>query len=71
MCSSGVLFSKGKPWQTTRRFTLTTMRDLGMGKDRIEGRIQEELRFLTEMIEAFQGEAPVRPLLPPLPAASI
>ncbi|XP_066496997.1 cytochrome P450 2W1-like [Tiliqua scincoides] len=52
----GVIFSKGEVWKTTRRFTLTAMRDLGMGKNRVEGRIQEELHFLIEMIESFKGK---------------
>lgn len=52
----GVLFSKGEVWKRTRRFTLTAMRDLGMGKDRVEGRILEELHFLIEMIESYKGK---------------
>jgi len=32
------------------------MRNLGMGKKMIEGRIFEELHFLIEMIKSFKGE---------------
>uniref|UniRef100_A0A7M4FLI2 Cytochrome P450 2W1 n=1 Tax=Crocodylus porosus TaxID=8502 RepID=A0A7M4FLI2_CROPO len=50
---NGVFFSSGELWKTTRRFTMATMRDLGMGKKLIEGRILEELHFLIEMIKSF------------------
>uniref|UniRef100_A0A7M4FIZ3 Cytochrome P450 2W1 n=1 Tax=Crocodylus porosus TaxID=8502 RepID=A0A7M4FIZ3_CROPO len=54
---NGVFFSSGELWKTTRRFTMATMRDLGMGKKLIEGRILEELHFLIEMIKSFNKEA--------------
>nr|XP_056722606.1 cytochrome P450 2W1 [Euleptes europaea] len=53
---NGVFFSSGELWRTTRRFTVSSMRDLGVGKKLIEGRILEELHYLTELIESFKGE---------------
>uniref|UniRef100_A0A8C3R0A3 Cytochrome P450 2W1 n=2 Tax=Sylvioidea TaxID=2116661 RepID=A0A8C3R0A3_9PASS len=53
---NGLFFSIGELWRTTRRFTVSSMRNLGMGKQMIEGRIFEELHFLIEMIKSFQGE---------------
>lgn len=35
---------------------MSSMRNLGMGKKMIEGRIFEELHFLIEMIKSFKGE---------------
>ncbi|KAM9261534.1 uncharacterized protein FYN16_007824 [Cariama cristata] len=54
--SGGLFFSIGELWRTTRRFTVSSMRNLGMGKKMIEGRIFEELHFLIEMIKSFEGE---------------
>ncbi|KAM6077811.1 uncharacterized protein LJ206_008266 [Theristicus caerulescens] len=53
---NGLFFSIGDLWRTTRRFTVSSMRNLGMGKKMIEGRIFEELHFLIEMIKSFKGE---------------
>uniref|UniRef100_A0A7M4FIZ6 Cytochrome P450 2W1-like n=1 Tax=Crocodylus porosus TaxID=8502 RepID=A0A7M4FIZ6_CROPO len=53
---NGVFFSTGELWRTTRRFTMSTMRNLGMGKQMMEEKIFEELHFLTEMIKSHRGE---------------
>ncbi|XP_026560425.1 cytochrome P450 2W1 [Pseudonaja textilis] len=53
---NGVFFSTGELWRTTRRFTVSTMRNLGMGKKHIEECIHEELSFLIENINSFQGK---------------
>ncbi|XP_068764522.1 cytochrome P450 2W1 isoform X3 [Struthio camelus] len=52
---NGVFFSSQELWKTTRRFTMATMRDLGMGKRLSEERILEELHFLVDLIRSFKG----------------
>lgn len=47
--SIGVFFSSQELWKTTQQFTITAMRDLGMGKHLGEVRMLEELRFLIEL----------------------
>ncbi|EOB00943.1 Cytochrome P450 2W1, partial [Anas platyrhynchos] len=52
---NGVFFSSQELWKKTRRFTLTALRDLGMGKRLGEERILEELQFLVGLIKSFKG----------------
>ncbi|MPC60094.1 Cytochrome P450 2L1 [Portunus trituberculatus] len=45
---AGVIFRNGVPWQTLRRFLLRNLRDMGMGKSRLDDvilREAEELEF--------------------------
>lgn len=53
--SLGIIFNNGPTWKDTRRFSLTTLRDYGMGKQRNEDRIQKEAGFLVQELRKTQG----------------
>ncbi|XP_051470570.1 cytochrome P450 2K1-like isoform X2 [Apus apus] len=53
---NGVVFAHGENWKVMRRFTLTTLRDFGMGKRAIEDRIVEEYGYLADTIGSQEGK---------------
>uniref|UniRef100_A0A4W6CSK9 Cytochrome P450, family 2, subfamily Y, polypeptide 3 n=1 Tax=Lates calcarifer TaxID=8187 RepID=A0A4W6CSK9_LATCA len=56
----GLAISNGERWRQLRRFTLTTLRDFGMGRKGMEEWIQEESKHLRARIETFKA-APFDP----------
>nr|XP_033819682.1 cytochrome P450 2K1 [Geotrypetes seraphini] len=53
---NGIAFSHGESWKIMRRFTLSTLRDFGMGKKTVEARILDELHPLIEYFDSHKGK---------------
>ncbi|XP_030584263.1 cytochrome P450 2J6-like [Archocentrus centrarchus] len=54
--SDGLFMSNGEKWKAQRRFALSTLRNFGLGKNRMEQCICEEIRYLQEEIEQEKGK---------------
>ncbi|XP_043090081.1 cytochrome P450 2K1-like [Puntigrus tetrazona] len=52
----GIIFSNGENWKEMRRFALSNLRDLGMGKRGSEEKIIEEIQYLKGEFDKFEGK---------------
>ncbi|XP_064083998.1 cytochrome P450 2L1-like [Macrobrachium nipponense] len=53
---AGVIMSNGQRWVNARRFLLRNLRDLGMGKSRLDEAIIHEAQFLIEDLKRYAGK---------------
>ncbi|KAJ8378425.1 hypothetical protein AAFF_G00242400 [Aldrovandia affinis] len=58
----GIVFGVGESWKTMRRFTLSTLRDFGMGRSTIADRIEDEVQKVMEIFMQHQGR-PFDPII--------
>ncbi|KAM4042289.1 cytochrome P450 2K4-like [Anomaloglossus baeobatrachus] len=52
----GIAFAKGENWKVMRRFTLSSLRDYGMGRKTIEEKIIEEAECLAQKFKSYEGK---------------
>ncbi|XP_029442559.1 cytochrome P450 2D17-like [Rhinatrema bivittatum] len=51
-----VMMKYGHAWKDLRRFSMSTLRDFGLGKKTLEERVMEEAKYLCSMFEAKEGQ---------------
>ncbi|XP_034264136.1 cytochrome P450 2C5-like [Pantherophis guttatus] len=51
------LISEYKKWKVMRRFTLTTLRNFGMGRKSMAERMLEEAHYLVKKLTTFEGQS--------------
>jgi cytochrome P450 len=56
LAETGLIFSEGDLWKTHRRFALSTLRDLGMGKNWMEDTIISEVEGLCQTLKETKQE---------------
>ncbi|XP_078522033.1 cytochrome P450 2J2-like isoform X2 [Lissotriton helveticus] len=61
----GIVFSNGHNWKQQRRFSLMTLRNLGLGKKSLEVTIQREAQHLVEFFTMTKGK-----VIDPAPSVS-
>uniref|UniRef100_A0A8B9NB72 Cytochrome P450 n=1 Tax=Accipiter nisus TaxID=211598 RepID=A0A8B9NB72_9AVES len=52
----GIFMSNGETWVQTQPFTLTMLRDFGMGKRSVEEQVQEEMGLLLQELAQAKGQ---------------
>ncbi|XP_068136102.1 cytochrome P450 2K6-like [Hyperolius riggenbachi] len=52
----GLVHANGESWKAMRRFSLTALRDFGMGKKFLEVKIGEEAEFLVQAMSSYKGK---------------
>jgi len=52
---SGLVFTEGETWSEHRRFSMSCLRDFGMGKIVLETTVHTEVRYLLEELTAEEG----------------
>ncbi|NXE71549.1 CP2C1 protein, partial [Calcarius ornatus] len=53
----GFVSDNEKKWRELRRFTLSTLRDFGMGKSSMSQKVQQEAQHLVELLAKLKGNA--------------
>ncbi|CAH1775383.1 unnamed protein product [Owenia fusiformis] len=57
MVLGGLVGIEGPRWKEQRRFALSTLRDFGLGKNKLEKMITSELESLFEVFDSYNGSA--------------
>ncbi|XP_070588574.1 cytochrome P450 2K6-like [Erythrolamprus reginae] len=52
----GIIFAHGENWRQMRQFSISALRDYGMGKRIVEDKISEECSVLIKTYETFEGK---------------
>jgi cytochrome P450 family 2 subfamily J len=57
----GLVFGEGEAWREHRRFTISCLKDFGMGKVVLQQTVHDELGYLIRNLETVSDCGPVDP----------